>query len=239
MFNIKEKFEFLEDGVDFPFYNDIPKLSTKEWSILAVSAVIFIVLCCIELPKFIHALLYCFVLLIPALYICKGNYNLFFKKPRLKDFKTIILCFIGYLIYSIIIGFILTHFGYHVVGDSNGALATSMMFYVSLFIQLVGEELFKVFILLIVMYLVYKKTKNRSKAIYAGILTTLIIFGIAHFSAYSGRILQIILIQGFGTIFNLYAYMKTKNVVVSYLVHILIDLSSFSFITVNHIAPMC
>lgn len=178
-------------------------------------------------------------MLIPALYICKGNYSLFFKKPRLKDFKTIILCFIGYLIYSIIIGFILTHFGYHVVGDSNGALATSMMFYVSLFIQLVGEELFKVFILLIVMYLVYKKTKNRSKAIYADILTTLIIFGIAHFSAYSGRILQIILIQGFGTIFNLYAYMKTKNVVVSYLVHILIDLSSFSFITVNHIAPMC
>lgn len=87
MFNIKEKFEFLEDGVDFPFYNDIPKLSTKEWSILAVSAVIFIVLCCIELPKFIHALLYCFVLLIPALYICKGNYSLFFKKPRLKDLK--------------------------------------------------------------------------------------------------------------------------------------------------------
>ena len=24
MFNIKEKFKFLEDGIDFPFYNDIP-----------------------------------------------------------------------------------------------------------------------------------------------------------------------------------------------------------------------
>ena len=30
MFKIKEKFEFLEDGLDFPFYNDVPKLSKME-----------------------------------------------------------------------------------------------------------------------------------------------------------------------------------------------------------------
>lgn len=36
VFNLKEKFEFLEDEIDFPFYNNIPKLSTWEWAILAV-----------------------------------------------------------------------------------------------------------------------------------------------------------------------------------------------------------
>ncbi len=49
----------------------------------------------------------------------------------------------------------------------------------------------------------------------------------AHYSAYSGRIFQILLIQGLGSIFNLYAYMKTKNVFVSYIVHLMIDFSGF------------
>ena len=44
MFNIKKKFKFLEDGIDFPFYNDIPKLSTIEWAILVIAVVIFIIL---------------------------------------------------------------------------------------------------------------------------------------------------------------------------------------------------
>ena len=214
-------------------------MSTKEWSILAVAVVIFTILCFIELPKLIHSLLYCLVVLVPALYICKGNYSLFFKKPRLKDIKTIILCFLGYFIYGMIINSILTHIGYTTVGDTNSALATNLMFFVGLFIQLIGEEFFKILILLIVMYLVFKKTNNRSTAIYTGIFTTLIIFGLAHMEAYSGRILQIVFIQGFGTIFNLYAYMKTKNMVVSYLVHILIDVSSFSTVVFSHIAHMC
>ena len=54
-----------------------------------------------------------------------------------------------------------------------------------------------------------------------------------HVSAYSGRILQILLIQGLGTIFDLYAYMKTKNVVVSYIVHVLIDYIPFTMMMLN------
>ena len=38
-----------------------------------------------------------------------------------------------------------------------------------------------------------------------GIVESLFIFGMAHYSAYSGRVLQILLIQGLGSIFNLYA----------------------------------
>jgi len=39
MFNLKDKFEFLEDGVDFPFYNDVPKLSAAEWLMLLLSVI--------------------------------------------------------------------------------------------------------------------------------------------------------------------------------------------------------
>ena len=77
------------------------------------------------------------------------------------------------------------------------------------------------------MYVVYRFTNNRNLALYIGIIATLLAFGLIHYSAYSGRILQTLLIQGLGSIFNLYAYMKTKNFVVSYAVHILIDFTGF------------
>ena len=235
MFNIKKKFKFLEDGIDFPFYNDIPKLSTIEWAILVIVVVIFIILASTKgIPKIYHALLYFLVMTIPAIYICKGNYSLFFKKPKLRDFKTIIICFILYYIYSIGMGVILQFSGYPVANNANSALNLNLMFFVSLFIQLVGEEFFKIFVLLILMYIVYRFTNNRSLSMYTGIIGTLVAFGLIHSSAYSGRILQILLIQGLGTIFNLYAYMKTKNFVVSYILHILIDLSTFLLQTTNH-----
>ena len=88
MFNLKEKFEFLEDGIDLPFYNDKPKLSAGEWVMLAIAVVIFAALCFIKLePKIFHALLYFLVMIIPAIYICKGNYGIFFKKIKLRDLK--------------------------------------------------------------------------------------------------------------------------------------------------------
>ena len=38
-FSLKEKFKFLDEGIDFPFYNDVPKLSTGEWSIVLISVI--------------------------------------------------------------------------------------------------------------------------------------------------------------------------------------------------------
>lgn len=228
MLNLKEKFEFLEDGIDFPFYNDNPKLSTGEWGIIALAIIIFTMLCFTkELPKTVHSALYFLVMIIPAIYICKGNYSLFFKKPKLRDIITIVLCVVGYLLYTIIIASILDIIGYPLSHNANSVMNIDLMFYVIMFIQLVGEEFFKIFILLIVMYIVYKSTNNRNLSIYIAIVATLLIFGLIHVDAYGGRVLQVLLIQGIGTIFNLYAYMKTKNFIITYIVHIIIDCVGF------------
>lgn len=227
MFNLKEKFEFLEDGIDFPFYNDIPKLSGGEWAILAIAVLVLLSLVSLNwIPKPYSYIVYCVVMLAPALYVCKGDYGLFFKKLKLRDFKTIILCTVGYIIYAAIIAVLLHSVGYSISGDSAVATTFDLTFIAGLFLQLIGEEFFKIFLLLIVMYLVYKFTQNRNLAIWVGIIVTLFVFGIAHMSAY-GRLLQILLVQGLGTIFDLYAYMKTKNVFVSYIVHIIIDLYGY------------
>lgn len=44
MFNLKEKFEFLEDGIDFPFYNGIPKLSKIDWFILLAAVILMTII---------------------------------------------------------------------------------------------------------------------------------------------------------------------------------------------------
>lgn len=172
-------------------------------------------------------------MIVPAIYICKGNYGLFFKKVRLRDIKTIILCFIGYLVYGALVGYLLHALGVPVANDASVATTFAWAYVASLLLQLVGEEFFKVFILLLVMYVVYRFSNNRDLAICIGIVITLFVFGISHMSAY-GNIVQILLIQGVGTIFNLYAYMKTKNVIVSYIIHILIDFYGYFAVLASH-----
>lgn len=232
MISIREKFKFLEDGVDFPFYNDIPKLSTAEWLILLIPVLIILIL--LGVPSFKSDYLpyiIGIVTLIPALYVCKGNYGLLFKKPRLRDFKTIILCLIGYYVYSYAMAIFLTYaLGYPVTADAVVGKFNnpSVFLVVGMIMQLIGEELFKIFMLLIGMYVIYKITENRGLAIGLALIVSMSIFGVAHSRAYNGKILQVLLIQGFGAFFNLYTYMKTKNVIVSYILHLFIDFIPFT-----------
>ena len=55
-------------------------------------------------------------------------------------------------------------------------------------------------------------------------------FGIIHSGAYSGKIVQILLIQGLGSIFALYPYLKTKNMINSYILHLLVDFVPFTMV---------
>ena len=226
MFNLKEKLEFLEDGIDFPFYNDIPKLSIAEWMLVLISIILVLDINLIsEIPQEWFSLSVFIVTVIPALYICKGNYGLFFKMPKSKDFKLIVLCLIGYYVYGFIMGRILEFIGTgDVVHAGISSFASPDLFFVAnMLLQLLQEEFFKIFMFLFVMYIVYKHTSNRNWALGLGVFFALIIFGLAHYDAYDGNILQIIFIQGFGSIFYFYPYLKTKSVVLPYIIHVIID----------------
>lgn len=221
-----KKFEFLDDGIDIPFYNDVPKLSTMEWLMLLFAVILMIAYITIKNLPFRESFFPLIIFLlgvVPALYICKGNYKLFFKMPKLKDIKIIVGCVIGNYLYTFIIVFFIVTLGIQTVahGDSNSQI--TLVRAINQFIQLWGEEFFKIFILLIVMHGVYKFSNNRNLSLMLGIIVTLFIFGLIHSGTYGGKILQVLLLQGLGSIFELYAYLETKNVVVSYLVHALVD----------------
>ncbi len=235
MVSFKERFSFLKDGVDFPFYNDVPKLAIHEWLLLLAAVVLMVLMITvIPLSEHIFPVAVCLVMLIPALYVCKGDYGLFFKKPTLRDFLTIILCLFGYYVYVVLMTGVLKSIGYNLAANSvlTSFQTPSIYLIISTLMQLVGEEFFKIFMLLIIMYVIYRFTKNRLLSIWIGVVGSLFVFGIVHFSAYGGNILQILLIQGLGSIFDLYVYLKTKNVVNSYILHVFIDYIPFTMVMV-------
>ena len=236
MVNLKEKMNIIKMGKDIPFYNNIPKLSKWDWTILTGSVLLLIgFLTIIPLPSEYLSISFFLLGLLPALYICKGKYNIFFKKISLKDIKLIILLLIGMYIYSIVMGAVIVRLTGSIAGHSEMNTVPSLIFVISMIIQIFGEEFFKIFLLLILMYLVYRFTNNYKSSIIIGLIGSMVIFGLCHYMAYNGRILQILLLQGFGSIFEYFAYIKTKNIWVSYLLHLLRDILPVFLIYLTHI----
>ena len=236
MFNLKEKINIIKMGKDIPFYNNIPKLAKLDWAILTGSVLLLIgFLTIIPLPSEYLSISFFLLGLLPALYICKGKYNIFFKKISLKDIKLIILLLIGMYIYSIVMGAVIVRLTGSIAGHSEMNTIPSLIFVISMIIQIFGEEFFKIFLLLILMYLVYRFTNNYKSSIIIGLIGSMVIFGLCHYRAYNGMILQILLLQGFGSIFEYFAYIKTKNIWVSYLLHLLRDILPVFLIYLTHI----
>lgn len=220
-------FKFENDMDDFPFYNGIPKLSKLDWILLIIAEILFVtpVILPIPLSDLEFSFYMCLVVLIPIFYVSKGNLGLFFKKIKRSDIKLIIFCVIAPYAYSMLMLFIIEYFKLTAptfVEESSISIANVLF----MIVQLIGEELFKVILLILVMSLVYYFSKNRKLSIVLAVIMTMIVFGAAHEGAY-GTLLQVLLIQGLGSIFDLYAYMKTKNVFVSYIAHLLFDFTPY------------
>lgn len=229
---------FLDDGIDIPFYNDVPKLSTFDW-IVVLACVLLVIgyITVIDIPADLLPFAVFLTGLIPALYICKGNYSLFFKRLRLKDIRLAVVLVICIYAYTIIMGLIISLISGNMAGHVGLGEAVTVMSVLAMIIQVFGEEFFKIFLLLLVMHVIYNCTRDRAMALLLGLILSMIIFGLVHYTAYEGRILQILLIQGFGSVFEYYAYLKTKNVWACFLVHVLRDFIPVIF-SLLHILPV-
>ena len=134
----------------------------------------------------------------------------------------LVLLFIGYIIYALVIGEVLELIGQvsAVTGDYYG-VDLEMLF--SLIFSMMGEELIKFIPLMLFMRLVYKYTNNRKLSIIVSALIVMVFFGLLHYDPETTPLLSVIVIQGFGSIFELYGYIKTKNLFVPYLCHLFTD----------------
>ena len=96
------------------------------------------------------------------------------------------------------------------------------IFWIKVFVQLFGEELYKILIFLVGLIITYKLTKKRMLSIVIGTIVSLLCFAIIHFTTYN-NIIQILLLQGLASVICMYNYLKTKNILTSYLQHLLFD----------------
>ncbi len=227
---MSDRFKFEGEEGDFPFYNDNPALSKVKWILACLGFIIFAVFTLVDfihIPKIATAFIALGFPILAFIYIFKGNFGLVIKKIKKRDIKLIFIILVLSYIYSLAIPLIL-NFIFGATFSSNPVVTqlNSLIFWIIFPIQMFTEELVKFFAFLVVLYLIYKFSQNRKLSIVIATFAAAMIFGFVHLTTY-GNLLQVILLQGFGSIFDIYAYLKTKNIVVPYIIHLLFDLIAF------------
>jgi membrane protease YdiL (CAAX protease family) len=126
--------------------------------------------------------------------------------------------FLGFFAYSLIMTNLLAMSGI----PNTGSGYEGIISIVSLIFSMMAEELVKFIPLMFLMRVLFKYTSNRKLSIVVSSAITLVIFGLIHLEP-SVSVISVLLVQGLGSLFHLYAYLKTKNLLVSYISHLMTD----------------
>jgi hypothetical protein len=220
-----EFFNFENKHLDFPFYKKNPYVPKIGWIILFLSMIIALLAEGIIDNELVSGILFCLIPLITISYYLKWDYKRIFQRPSANDIILAVALFIGYIIYALIMGYaldLLSLSGSALVNENSVTFITIL----SLFPSLMGEELIKFIPLIFFLRIIYKYTENRKLSIILSMFIVMMFFALLHLSDLHS-IVSVIVLQGFGTIFEFYGYLKTKNIFISYLTHLLTDLSLF------------
>ena len=213
----------LDNDRDFPYYNEIPRMSKIGWLVLLI---------CIPVSYFasgfisglsndvIGSIFFLLILLVPLLYFSNWDYSLFFQKPTRNEFILAVSMALAYFAYSTVFTLLLNANGIPDVtkADANVVALISLVF------SMMAEELIKFIPLMFLLRVFFKYTSNRRLSIMASSVITLIFFGLIHLEP-TVSIISVLVVQGAGSIFHLSVYLKTKNLFVSYLSHLMTDAS--------------
>jgi membrane protease YdiL (CAAX protease family) len=220
-------FKWERPEIDFPFYNDDSVPAWHGWLLLGVSLFVAVALnvsTFLPVNRAVFKVIVLFVIpLITLLYVAHGNIGTVIKKPRLGDIPLILIVVVLDMVYALAMGAFLTNaLGIPMRGNAVFGETMDAGFFALVFVQLFGEELFKINMLLGILLLLFRRSNNRKSAVVIAVFATALVFGLAHYAAY-GSIVQILLVQGLGCIIDVFAYLKTKNILTSYAAHLLLD----------------
>lgn len=224
-----EYFNFENKERDIPYYNHNPRL-TKHACIVLLSSVLisFIFYALFEdVSEFFASFIFCAILLVPLMYYSDWDFSLIFHRPTKSEIKLALILFIGYLIYAIILGGVIE--ALLSITTTTSELTVNAESLISLVFSMMAEELIKFIPFVFIMRLVYKSTSNRKLSIITSTFIVLIFFGLLHYD-FETSIISVLLLQGLGSLFELYGYIKTKNLFVPYLSHLLTDAVIFILI---------
>ena len=209
-----------DENRDFPFYNENPRMSKIGWLVLLISVVLsYCTYHYISFPnEILSSIVFLLIMLVPLLYFSNWDYSLFFKKPTGDELILAVLMFLAFFAYSFVMTTFLASTGIpNMDGSSEGIVNI-----VGLIFSMMAEELVKFIPLMFLLRVFFKYTSNRKLSIIVSSAATLVFFGLIHLEP-GVSIISVLLIQGLGSIFHLYAYLKTKNLITSYIAHLMTD----------------
>ena len=209
-----------DENRDFPFYNENPRMSKIGWFVLLISVVLsYCTYHYISFPnEILSSIVFLLIMLVPLLYFSNWDYSLFFKKPTGDELILAVLMFLAFFAYSLVMTNFLASTGIpNMDGSSEGIVNI-----VGLIFSMMAEELVKFIPLMFLLRVLFKYTSNRKLSIILSSAVTLVFFGLIHLEP-GVSIISVLLIQGLGSIFHLYAYLKTKNLITSYIAHLMTD----------------
>ena len=193
---------------DFPFYDEIPKMSKIGWLVLLVSVPVALFsfrYVHFYTNEFVASIFFLLIMLIPLLYFSDWDYSLFFRKPTKDELILAVVMFLAFFIYSFIMSNLLDASGLASIASGE----ENIISIISLVFSMMAEELIKFIPLMFLLRVFFKYTSNRRLSIMVSSAITLIFFGLIHLEP-GASLLSVLLIQGLGSLFHLYVYLKTK-----------------------------
>ena len=232
-----------DDGRDFPFYDGRPVvIEGWKWLVIIIAAAAgFAALVFNPLTgqwgQLVGRLLFAAIPLTTFVALSKGYWRSIFRPLRGRDFVNMVVFWLLNLAVSGLMALIVSGAdGGHLTANSatddlasqgSGAI---LAFYVGTFIQLFGEELFTILPFLAVMYFLYSRGRlSRKAALVVAWVVTAIWFGAAHLPTYDWNVLQALLVIGSARIILSLAFIRTKNILVSFGAHLINDWVTFTF----------
>ena len=211
-------FNFENEDRDFPFYKKNPYVPKSGWIVLIVASIVGMLMQGLTGNE----------ILVPVLYYLKWDYTAIFQKPKSKEVLLAIGLFVGYMIYSLAVGSVLDYYGWSAtptIAENSLNIASI----VALLFSLMGEELIKFVPFMLFLRILYKYSNNRKLSVVVSMLIVMVFFALLHAMDFRS-LFSVLVLQGLGSIFEFIGYIKTKNIMVSYITHLCTDVFIFVLI---------
>jgi len=216
-----EYFQLENKDYDIPFYRQNPKLTSGQLAALIISAVLTFAISFLDTTQLLKAILFLIVPTSTVYYALNGNMSEIFRMPERKDILYILIFLIIFFILSIMSNAVLKALAIPIPRHSPLDSSPVIMI-IAVIIQLVGEELYKFILLVLPMIFLYRRIGRRASLI-IGIILSQLVFSLSHANAYSFNIPYILLAIGIPSVIFPLLYLRTKNITVTYIAHLIWD----------------
>ena len=232
---------------DFPFYNGKPvfvKGTQWLWSMVLVFGGFALARLLSDLMKSsapeLASML--FSVLMTGFMVCallvvsgKSHWKALFRRFQLRDVGLVLVFYVIAMALSTAVGLVVTQLaGTSPANPAETALAENptvlqfLLLVLRLFIQLWGEELLTILPLLALLWLGTQKAgMGRKTALIMAVVISSLLFGALHLPTYSWNFATCLLILPVTRVVLTLAYIRTKNILVCFLIHFLFDFLSF------------